>query len=254
MKRPSFQFYPADWLSDPNVIAMSPAQRGGYIHLLALMWSTEDCFLKDDDAYLCRLSGLEPEDLRVVKLCFRVGSTNGQPALTHKRLDEERGKQDEWREKSSIGGKKSAEKRWGDRVKNKGGYKMVEPNGNTSSSTPTSSSTSITKTPRSRSARVFDENSAEFRLSKLLMDQILAFNERFKKPDLQKWSAEIDKMIRIDGRSVEDVEVLILWVTQDNFWKTNILSTTKLREHFDRCWTKAQSMQQAKRPSYSVIS
>jgi len=111
-----------------------------------------------------------------------------------------------------------------------------------------------TNTPHLRSVREFEESSEEFRLSKLLMDQILIFNPRFKLPDLQRWSVEIDKMIRIDKRSVEDIEVLILWVTQDSFWKANILSTAKLREKFDQCWTKAQSMQQQKKPSYSVIS
>lgn len=105
-----------------------------------------------------------------------------------------------------------------------------------------------------RPPRVFQEGSEEFRLSTLLLDNILAFNPRLLKPDLQKWSAEVDKMLRIDKRSVEEIETLIMWVSQDTFWKANILSTAKLREKFDQLWSKASAMQQAKKPTYSIIS
>lgn len=136
MKRPSFQFYPKDFLADRNVAVMTNEQVGGYLKLLCYMWMDEDCVLPSDEAYLAKLSGLDPESLRVVTKCFKVGSTNGQPTISHKRLDQERSKQDDWRKKSSVGGKKSAEKRWGNRLKNKGGYQMVQPNGNTPSSSP----------------------------------------------------------------------------------------------------------------------
>ncbi len=115
----------------------------------------------------------------------------------------------------------------------------------------------ITKDIKYKSAtppKVFQEGSEEFRLSTLLLDNILAFNPRLLKPDLQKWSAEVDKMLRIDKRSVEEIETLIMWVSQDTFWKANILSTAKLREKFDQLWSKASAMQQAKKPTYSIIS
>lgn len=105
-----------------------------------------------------------------------------------------------------------------------------------------------------RPRQVFQEASEELRLSTLLLDNILAFNPRLRLPDLQKWSAEVDKMLRIDKRSVEEIETLIMWVSQDSFWKANILSTAKLREKFDQLWSKASAMQQAKKPTYSIIS
>lgn len=108
-------------------------------------------------------------------------------------------------------------------------------------------------TTRSRSQAEFAEGSNEYRLSKLLLDQILAFNDRFRKPDLQKWCAEIDKMIRIDKRSVEEIEILILWVSQDSFWKANILSTHKLREKFDQLWSKAVATQQSKHRTHLIL-
>lgn len=33
-----FKFYPIDWLSDPNVLAMTSAERGVYIDLLCVQW------------------------------------------------------------------------------------------------------------------------------------------------------------------------------------------------------------------------
>ena len=99
----------------------------------------------------------------------------------------------------------------------------------------------------------YAEDSQEYILSKLLLDNIRTLNGRFKNPDLQKWSAEIDKMIRLDHRTVAEIKTLILWVSQDNFWRGNILSTSKLREKFDQLWTKACSQQQ-KQVSYSIIS
>lgn len=112
----------------------------------------------------------------------------------------------------------------------------------------------IDTTTRSRSQAEFSEDSEEYKLSKLLYQNILSFNDRFKKPDLQKWCAEIDKMLRIDRRSVEEVETLILWVSQDSFWKANILSTRKLREKFDQLWSKAVANQQSKARTHLIIN
>ncbi len=120
---PAFQFYPKDFMSDARVQSMSDEQVGKYIRLLSICW-TED--------------GLDP-GLEVIKKLFKGGSTNDQPdalimscfyekdgKLRSRRLDNEREKQIDWREKSSRGGKKSAESK---RVKKsiKGGATTVQP-------------------------------------------------------------------------------------------------------------------------------
>lgn len=132
-KRPSFQFYPMDWLSDYKVAAMTPAQRGGYIQMLCHMWNTDKCELPKDEGLWQSLSGLTGEDLRVVQGCFNQSPTTPQ-ALVHKRLNEERKKQDFWRQKSAEGGRKSGLVR----SKRKGGLTKREPKGNTSSSSSSS--------------------------------------------------------------------------------------------------------------------
>ena len=150
-KSPAFQFYAKDWLADPNVVVMSPAQRGGYIQILALMWNTEDCSLPNDEGWLSLACGLVQPDLGLVLKCFYV--QDGK--LRHKRLDEERKKQEEWYFKSLKGGLESAKRRTGKQKKkvegwlpngSKGGSQMVgrvvgewlEPNGNTPSASPSS--------------------------------------------------------------------------------------------------------------------
>ena len=77
----------------------------------------------------------------------------------------------------------------------------------------------------------FDENSTEFQLS-LHLYNLVNKNFNIKKPNLQTWATHIDKIIRIDGRSAEEVKRVIDWSQQDDFWKQNIRSTTKLRKHY----------------------
>jgi len=80
----------------------------------------------------------------------------------------------------------------------------------------------------------FRRNSDEFRLSDLLLQLILARRNNFKKPDLQKWSVHIDRLIRIDNAKPDEIEKVITWCQADNFWQNNILSTEKLRSQFDQ--------------------
>jgi uncharacterized protein YdaU (DUF1376 family) len=144
-KPPAFQFYPGDWLSSKDVMLMTSAEEGAYIRLLALSWLEDDCGLPDDEDALSRLS-------RLGEAWFKGGSTvlrkkfvsrNGR--LYNLRLLEERKKQEEWRQKSSEGGKKSANVRWGKKKRtHNGGYGLVteclQPNCNPSSSSSSSSS------------------------------------------------------------------------------------------------------------------
>jgi hypothetical protein len=52
-----------------------------------------------------------------------------------------------------------------------------------------------------------------------------------KKPDLQKWAAEFNKLIRIDKRAPNRIREVLSWCQADGcFWQPNILSPTKLRD------------------------
>jgi len=57
----------------------------------------------------------------------------------------------------------------------------------------------------------------------------------FKKniANIKKWAYDIDKISRIDGRSWADIKAIITWVkTPGNFWASNVISGSKLREKF----------------------
>ncbi len=77
------------------------------------------------------------------------------------------------------------------------------------------------------------------RMSELLFNLILERHPNHKRPDMQKWALHIDRMIRLDSRSVEDIEKVISWCQADEFWRKAILSTEKLRRQFDTLWIKA---------------
>lgn len=149
-KSPAFQFYPADWLSSPKVALMTPAEEGAYIRLLSYDWSNDG--IPDDDAQLAALSRLGEGWLNsgstVVKKCFEPHPRK-DGFLTNRRLEKERLKQQNWRNKSRIGGQKSAENRRKQakirhtQDESKGGSRVVQPKGNSSSSSSSSSSESV---------------------------------------------------------------------------------------------------------------
>jgi hypothetical protein len=80
----------------------------------------------------------------------------------------------------------------------------------------------------------FSPNSDEFRLAKLLYNLILENDPKAKKPKLQNWAYEIDKLHRIEGRPFEEIEAVIRWCQKDDFWHANILSAGKLRKQFSQ--------------------
>lgn len=111
---PAFQFYPKDWLTDSRVVSMTTLQRGIYIQLLCYCWL--DGWLPMDPKKLSLLSGAQGmteqeflEHWEAIEPCFEV-ATDGK-GFTHPRLEKERVKQQQWRDKCSKGGKISASRR-----------------------------------------------------------------------------------------------------------------------------------------------
>lgn len=90
-------------------------------------------------------------------------------------------------------------------------------------------------------------SSDALRLSGLLAEQISANNPANRKiqpakreTSIRRWAQDIDRMLRLDGRSAEDVASVIEWCQADSFWRGNILSGAKLREQFDRLIVQMQ--------------
>ena len=74
------------------------------------------------------------------------------------------------------------------------------------------------------------------RIANYLLNNILKHNPTFKKPKIESWAKDIDKAIRLDKRTVEQLKDCIDWIYKNekgSFWISNILSGKKLREKFD---------------------
>ena len=49
-----------------------------------------------------------------------------------------------------------------------------------------------------------------------------------------KWIQDMEKIMRLDGRTPQQVELAIRWCQKNSFWKANILSPAKLRDKYDQ--------------------
>lgn len=80
--------------------------------------------------------------------------------------------------------------------------------------------------------------SEALRLTMLLAD--LVEQNGFDRPATNdKAVATMERALRIDGRTAEDLEGAIRWAAASEFWSMNIRSTEKLRQHFDRLRAEA---------------
>ncbi|RFA12132.1 hypothetical protein B7R22_17020 [Subtercola boreus] len=57
------------------------------------------------------------------------------------------------------------------------------------------------------------------------------------------WWLSCDRLIRLDGYTAKQIEWVMQWSQQNEFWQSNVMSMPKLREKFDQLKTKA--MQEA---------
>jgi len=108
----------------------------------------------------------------------------------------------------------------------------------TASGTPNGHQTDINnknnKDNKNKEKNIYPEDSKEFRLSLYLLNKIRERKPDLKIPDLQKWSQQSDFIFRIDKRNASEIKSAIDWCQTDEFWQDNILSTTKLRKHYDK--------------------
>lgn len=91
---------------------------------------------------------------------------------------------------------------------------------------------------------IYQSDSDEIRLSELLLSCMKKNNPNCKDPSMQSWAKNIDLMIRIDRRDPKEIERIINWCQDDEFWKSNILSTGKLRDKYDQLYIKMKGTNQ----------
>lgn len=140
-KDPAFLFYPKDWLSDPNVMAMTLEQKGAYVSLICLCWL--QTHIPDDPAKLAAILGVSPGHFEdciwgSISHCFRASRKPN--SLVHKRVERERTLRRGHRLKMSEAGKKGAAKRWGSKGSNSKANAMGVAHDSSASSSSSSSS------------------------------------------------------------------------------------------------------------------
>lgn len=84
-----------------------------------------------------------------------------------------------------------------------------------------------------RKKRVYDDDDPNKKLAILLLKKIRE-RQNIKEPDLNSWANTIRLTIEIDNRSGKEVQDMILWSSNHDFWSGVILSPTSLRKNFDK--------------------
>ena len=224
------QLEPSAFLTDIDFQMMDAEQRGVYCSIIfylycnggqiELVGNTPKPLLEDKYSILAIISGCHKTGSDWVAVWSKIApkfEINGN-ILTHKRVTEELKRVLDFKKAKSEAGKISAQKRWG-------------------SNTPI---TTLSKVKVSKVKTTYKDDSDEVRLTHLLFDLIKKRDPKHRLPDIQKWAEPIDKLIRIDGRSVQEVEQVIYWCQLDDFWQNNILSTQKLRKQFNQLALKTR--------------
>lgn len=77
-------------------------------------------------------------------------------------------------------------------------------------------------------------------LCTLLFEEIKKHLPKARPPNMRQWSLEMDRMLRLDKRSPEEVKEAICFLQEDKWFKANVLSPDSLRKQFDRICAKMQ--------------
>ena len=139
-RAPAFQFYPADFLADENVAAMTLEERGAYITLICHCWTEGS--IPSDGKRVARLLHIPSKRLALLwhtlSTCFTEAPENGR--LVQPRVERERDKQRERRERNiqagQMGGRQKAKQTLSKRLANG----VAKPSSSSSSSSSPSGS------------------------------------------------------------------------------------------------------------------
>lgn len=124
----------------------------------------------------------------------------------------------------------------------------VNENGNVNEneSPPQSAGLSPPQKLEARKTAKTQPDSESLRLSHLLCELHKKYDAKYNPSSkhMAQWAADIEKLHRLDKRNYADIESVIRWVKSDgNFWLSNIMSGSKLREKFPQLFTQMTQSQ-----------
>lgn len=95
-------------------------------------------------------------------------------------------------------------------------------------------------------------NEDQMKFAEAVYGKVKEVIPQMKQPNLESWANTARLMAEVDNFVLLDVWNVFCWANSDNFWRTNILSVSKLREKYPELKAKSQgapSKQEAPRPS-----
>jgi len=110
------------------------------------------------------------------------------------------------------------------------------------------------KEEKKDSVATFSSDDTPMMIADYLLWKIKQSKPNFKQPNMQIWASDIDKAIRIDNRTKDELIGCINWMystKKGEFWVSNILSGKKLREKFDTM--ESQMMRSREHKSAKVV-
>ncbi|MEK5330277.1 replication protein [Lysinibacillus sp. FSL W8-0992] len=84
----------------------------------------------------------------------------------------------------------------------------------------------------------YDEENSYYKMAVYFHEKVAAvaneagISHLIKKSNMQTWADDMRKLIEIDQVDKHLAKHVMDWVTQDSFWRTNVLSAKKLRDKF----------------------
>ena len=107
---------------------------------------------------------------------------------------------------------------------------------NKKSSCPKSASPPAGRVEKIGGKRHYDHNSNHYKAAVWLKGKVESNSPRKMPPvtetQLQAWANDFRLLEEKDGISWDDIRVVLLWATEDAFWRTNILSAAAFRKNY----------------------
>ncbi|MBS4188679.1 replication protein [Bacillus sp. FJAT-49705] len=110
------------------------------------------------------------------------------------------------------------------------------------------------KPKKTRQTKKYDEESSYYKMALYFHEKVSAVakdagvEHLVRNANLQSWADDFRKLIEKDGVDKRLAKEVMDWVTQDSFWRTNVLSAKTLRGKFAELAIKKKASQTPKQP------
>ena len=210
------QFVIPDYLADTG--HLSTEQHGAYIMLLFNYWQTGKPLRNNSErlANVCGLSVKRFEEHRpILEEFFDVTDDVWIHHRVEEDLEQVLSKSTKARASALAGAQRRRERRLANAQR-------------TQCHTDTDTDAEAETEKEGTSKNKFSDSDLE--LASSIFDHILLVAPKTKSPNLDTWADTIRLMRERDGYSLEEIKQVFLFANNSDFWKSNILCVSKLRE------------------------